>query len=196
MKHRFDYIHQTCTFIIRTPSNVNILFTSQIFQEISSQLRKLRKDALRADIAETARSVGPRGRTTVALTNDTVHSPDFSFGSHRSLFPCLMIEVSCPQKRKDLPRLAHDYIAGSQGNIKAVVCFNIEYARSKKATVSVWESRMRSMREFDTCFPVKTTDEKVRSLVLTFTGRYCSLTLTCPSLFEIVIHPSHHQALL
>ena len=49
-----------------------------------------------------------------------------------------MIEVSFSQKRKDLARLADDYILGSDGNIRAVVCLDIEYKGSKEATLSVW----------------------------------------------------------
>jgi hypothetical protein len=44
------------------------------------------------------------------------------------------------QKRKDLPRLADDYILGSDGNICAVIGLDIEY-RGKMATLSVWRPR-------------------------------------------------------
>lgn len=49
-----------------------------------------------------------------------------------------MIEVSYSQKRKDLSRLADDYILGSYGNIRVVVGLDIEYKGSKEATLSVW----------------------------------------------------------
>ena len=48
----------------------------------------------------------------------------------------MVIEVSYSQKRKDLPRLADDYILGSDGNIRLVVGIDIEY-RSKCATLSM-----------------------------------------------------------
>ena len=42
------------------------------------------------------------------------------------------------QKRKDLERLADDYIFGSDSDIRVVVGLDFEYKTGKKATLSVW----------------------------------------------------------
>jgi hypothetical protein len=53
-----------------------------------------------------------------------------------------VIETSFSQKRKDLPKLAEDYILGSIGNIGVVVGLDIEYRNSKRATVSMWRPEL------------------------------------------------------
>jgi hypothetical protein len=52
--------------------------------------------------------------------------------------------VSYSQKRKELGRLADDYILGSDGNIRVVVGLDIGYGASEKATLSVWRARIMS----------------------------------------------------
>jgi len=49
-----------------------------------------------------------------------------------------VIEGSYLEKRKDLHRLADDYILGSDANIRVVVGIDIDYESGKKATLSVW----------------------------------------------------------
>jgi len=46
--------------------------------------------------------------------------------------------VSYSQKRKDLERLANDYILGSDSDIRVVMGLDIEYKTGKKATLSIW----------------------------------------------------------
>jgi len=47
-----------------------------------------------------------------------------------------VIEVLYLQKRKDLERLADDYILGSDSDIRVVVGLDIEYKTGKKAPLS------------------------------------------------------------
>ncbi|KAI9760925.1 MAG: hypothetical protein M1840_002167 [Geoglossum simile] len=68
------------------------------------------------------------------------HSPDASFRFMGSRYPCIIIETSFSQKRRDLELLAENYILGSSGNIRVVIGLNIEYSGSKAAAVSVWVS--------------------------------------------------------
>lgn len=42
-------------------------------------------------------------------------------------YPGIVIQTSFSQKRKDLPKLAEDYILGSIGNITVVIGLDIEY---------------------------------------------------------------------
>jgi hypothetical protein len=53
----------------------------------------------------------------------------------------VVIEVSYSQKRKDLPRLADDYILGSDARIRAVVGVDVDY-RGKMATLSIWRPQI------------------------------------------------------
>jgi len=57
------------------------------------------------------------------------HDPDVSFGHNDAKYPGFILEVLCSQKRKDLPRLAEDYILGLNGSIRAVVGLDLEYHR-------------------------------------------------------------------
>lgn len=47
------------------------------------------------------------------------------------------LKLSYSQKKKDLSRLAHDYILGSDVNIRVVVGIDVDYKGSKKASVSI-----------------------------------------------------------
>jgi hypothetical protein len=49
----------------------------------------------------------------------------------------VVIEISYTQNRKDLSKLAWDYITYSNGDIKMVVGLDIRYD-TKEATVAVW----------------------------------------------------------
>jgi hypothetical protein len=73
-----------------------------------------------------------------ALLKYDSHEPDAVFQHIDAQWPGIVIEVSYTQKEKDLPKLAENYILGSDGNIQVVIGLNIEYKRSKKATISVW----------------------------------------------------------
>lgn len=57
-------------------------------------------------------------------------------------YPGVIIEVSYSQKRKDLPRLADDYILGSDRDIRVVIGIDVEYNASKEATLSVWRPQI------------------------------------------------------
>ena len=68
------------------------------------------------------------------------HDPDATFRHLGARYPGVVIEICYAQKRKDLPRLADDYILGSDANIQAVIGLDVEY-RGKMATLSVWRPR-------------------------------------------------------
>jgi hypothetical protein len=64
---------------------------------------------------------------------DAVHgrfpkrSPDASLAHTDAQYPSIVIETSYSQTRKNLARLANDYICGYDGNIAAVLKFDIQY---------------------------------------------------------------------
>jgi hypothetical protein len=92
---------------------------------------------------EFARNIEIGGSPTLTFPDPDYgpHVPDGSFQHSKAQYPGVIIEVSYSQKRKDLPRLADDYILGSDGNIRAVIGLDIEY-RGKMATLSVWRPRV------------------------------------------------------
>lgn len=71
------------------------------------------------------------------------HDPDASFRHSGAQYPGVVIEVAYSQKARALPRLADDYILGSDDNIRVVVGLKIEYLH-KTATLSVWKPQRRS----------------------------------------------------
>lgn len=70
------------------------------------------------------------------------HDPDGQFRRSEANYPGVVLEVAYPQKAKDLPYLADEYILGSDGDIRAVIGIKLEYKESSKATLSVWEPRI------------------------------------------------------
>ncbi|KAH1396915.1 hypothetical protein KXX51_008078, partial [Aspergillus fumigatus] len=64
--------------------------------------------------------------------------PDASFGHPKAQYPGVVIEICYSQKRRDVALLADDYILNTDGSIKVVVCVDIDYKQSQRATLSVW----------------------------------------------------------
>ncbi|KAI9760042.1 MAG: hypothetical protein M1840_002743 [Geoglossum simile] len=109
----------------------------------------LRSLAKRTDVdpcvCALASAIGCRASTRILYRTDDdgkaygEHSPDSSFGHAKAKYPSMVIETSFTQNRKDLPKLAEDYILGSQGNISVVIGLDIVYRGTKEATVSIWK---------------------------------------------------------
>lgn len=59
------------------------------------------------------------------------------------MYPGVVVEVSYSHKRK-IDRLAESYLLDSKAGVQAVIVLNIEYGkrRSRKATLSVWRTRI------------------------------------------------------
>jgi hypothetical protein len=70
------------------------------------------------------------------------HQPDASFQHFEAQYPGVILELSYSQKKKDLPRLANEYILGSDADIRVVIGIDVEYKGSKKASVSMWRPRI------------------------------------------------------
>lgn len=92
------------------------------------------------------------------------HQPDASFQHFEAQYPGVILELSYSQKKKDLSRLAHEYILGSDADIRVVIGIDVEYKGSKKASVSIWRPHIEvndaGEREL---FVVQTTTDKVYS---------------------------------
>jgi hypothetical protein len=97
-------------------------------------------ESIQGESAEVAKNVESRGLATFEAEEKEYgrHDPDGQFGHWEARYPGVVIEASYPQKRKDLGRLADDYILGSNANIQVVVGIDIDCESGKKATLSVW----------------------------------------------------------
>jgi len=77
--------------------------------------------------AEFANEIRPGGSASIKFIDEEYgkHDPDAQFRHSKAQFPGVVIEVSYSQKRKDLERLADDYILGSDSDIRVVVGLDI-----------------------------------------------------------------------
>ncbi|KAA6408873.1 MAG: hypothetical protein FRX48_07217 [Lasallia pustulata] len=134
-KLRYDYFPSTSHLVLRMPTDLHEEFITRIVEEVQVQLKSI-QDAS----AEFAKEIRSRGSASIKFADDeySKHDPDAQFRHSKAQFPGIVIEVSYAQKRKDLERLADDYILGSDSDIRVVVGLDIEYKTGKKATLSVW----------------------------------------------------------
>lgn len=124
------------------PTQLHEWIISTIVGEVSRQLQVLgtRHDAS----AAFARAIVARGSPTLDFTEAGYgrHDPDAQFRHLDAQYPGVVMEVSYSQKQKDMPYIAEDYILGSDGDIRRVICLDIGYSHSEKATLSAWEPRV------------------------------------------------------
>jgi hypothetical protein len=59
----------------------------------------------------------------------------------------VVIEVSYSQKWKSLIDLAENYLLESDGGIRVMVGLDLEYKKSKEASISIW--RLKTSRGLD-----------------------------------------------
>lgn len=138
---------------------------ADIVDEIRQQLRLIASGA--GPAANFARSIKSTASGRITFDDSSSrHNPDASFKHVKARFPGVVVEVSYSQKRKDLPRLADDYILGSNGNIRVVVGVDVGY-RDKVATLSVWRPQIQ----------INAAGEKELVARQTLSGQVCSLHL-------------------
>jgi hypothetical protein len=141
LRHRYDYFPSIKQFVLRMPTTIHERVIQFVVEEIVLQRNSIRE---RNDSSgEFARNIDNCGSPDITFPDPDYgpHGPDASFGYLGARYPGVIIEVSYSQKRKDSPRLADDYILGSNGNIRAIIGIDIEY-RGKMATLSVWRPRV------------------------------------------------------
>lgn len=123
------------------------LFLARVNGAILEQLLSIRNGVPGA-VREFAERVQPHGSTTLFFKSDPTkdvldceHTPDAEYGCPDEKYPAVIFEISFSQKRKDLPKLARDYILGSEASVQVVIGLDIEYRATRKATVSMWRPR-------------------------------------------------------
>lgn len=136
-KLRYDYFPTAERYILRMPTDLHEHFAQSVTDEIARQLA-----AIEGPARHFAQSVLKAASSRIKPLDPEagLHDPDASFKHVDAQYPGVVLEVSFSQKRKDLSRLADDYITGTDGNIRRMIGLDIEYTQ-KEASLSVWEPR-------------------------------------------------------
>ena len=134
LRHRYDYFPSIKQFVLRMPTPIHEIIIRRITREILRDLDSIAEhNDLSGEFAGNIRDNGS-SRLTFPDSDYGPHDPDTAFRHLGAKYPGVIIEVSYSQKRKDLPRLADDYILGSDGNVHAVIGLDVE-CRGKMATL-------------------------------------------------------------
>ncbi|PBP19279.1 hypothetical protein BUE80_DR009502 [Diplocarpon rosae] len=140
----YDYFPSASQLVIRRPTLLHQAVTKRIVKEIEVQLKSIQDRFIKDSSAEFANEISSERSSTIKSTDEEYsrHDPDEQFRHQKAQFPGVVIEVSYSQKRKDLGRLADDYILGSDGEVRVVAGVHIGCRNSKKATLSVWRPKI------------------------------------------------------
>lgn len=130
------------------PSPLHHLFIAKILTDIQIQLRviALRASGIVADIVkhielEFSSNVQLTGNPHQSSSNHLASRPDAAFRFRADEYARVVLEVSCPQKRKELPRVAKDYILGSEGNIGTVIGLELNHNNTNEGRLSIWRPK-------------------------------------------------------
>lgn len=143
------------------PGLLHESLTSYVTEEILRQLRTIAESGRPS--ADFAGDIDNNASAEISFedTEYGSHQPDASFQHFNAQYPGVVIELSYSQKKKDLERLANEYILGSNADIRVVIGIGIEYKGSKKATISVWrpEIVLNNAGEGELCAVQTVTDQ-------------------------------------
>lgn len=141
----FDPGRSCLTF--RMPSPLHDMFCAKLVDEISNQLRNFQQG--HGPAATFAKKIVHFATSRILIPDDADdgernyirREPDASFGHSGAHYPGVIIEVCYSQKRREVSRLADDYILNTDGSVNVVVCLDIDYKQPNKATISVWRPK-------------------------------------------------------
>ncbi|RSL82715.1 hypothetical protein CEP52_016899 [Fusarium oligoseptatum] len=163
---RFDYEPGRGRITLRMPSPTHDAFVCLIERAICDELARIGRDD---DTASpfTSQILGA-GSSRIfldgydddkeeesernerdGLPKQTRRQPDAQFQHRKAAFPGVVVEVSYSQDKKQLSKIAKQYIYHSDGDIKAVICIDINYG-SSQSTISLWKPRFTPERESGT----------------------------------------------
>jgi hypothetical protein len=147
------------------PGTLHETLESYITQEVLRQLGTIAQGD--SPSAIFARSIETSASAEINFddTNYGTHQPDASFQHFEAQYPGVILELSYSQKKKDLSRLANEYILGSDADIRVVIGIDVEYKGSKGASISIWRPHI----------DVNDMGEKELFVAQTVTDQVCSL---------------------
>lgn len=139
---RYDYDPIGSKLIIRMSTTLHDTFASKLVTEIKKRLESLAKNQIQTrDFIKKISSVS--GAIHFEEEGKKFkHVPDIRFHHEDAAWPGVVIEVSYSQKRKGLVDLAENYILASDGGIRVVVGIDLEYKKSKEASISIWRLKI------------------------------------------------------
>lgn len=154
------------------PTPVHELFCAKLVREISYQLELVIESG--SPESEFAMKINPFASSQIKLPEQTEdggveyirREPDASFGHDEARFPGVVIEICYSQKYKDIRDIADDYILCTDGSINAVICLDIEYRGSKKASLSIWRPAYRRRNGVEVFEASVQVNQAVRSSIL------------------------------
>jgi hypothetical protein len=139
---RSDYDPNRGLLNLRMPSPVHEFFANILALDLQIQLLEIAIQDNDTGIFASKIRIG--GSATIQLAEGDSESfqtirrqPDAQFRHANTQYPGVVIEVSYSQDGKNLRKLAQDYILYSNGDIKAVVGIDLNYA-GKESTISLW----------------------------------------------------------
>ncbi|KAG0653111.1 hypothetical protein D0Z07_9397 [Hyphodiscus hymeniophilus] len=141
-KVRYDYDPIQSRFTLRMPTTLHDTFISRLVTEIEKTLERLANKEVEAQpFIKGIRPVS--GVLNFQIGDDDQqqnirHEPDIRFQHKDAAWPGVVIEVAHSQNRKSLVGLADNYILGSYGGIGVVIGLDLDYKRSREASISVW----------------------------------------------------------
>ena len=122
------------------PSPVHDSFAKNVGLEITKQIDQIANKGGDDPYINLAKQIETATTNDIRL-GDSKCSPDWQFRHERARWPGVVIEVGYSQQRKAIEKLAHAYVAESDGGIHVILGLNIEYQRpGQEATMSIWRS--------------------------------------------------------
>ncbi|ESZ91860.1 hypothetical protein SBOR_7766 [Sclerotinia borealis F-4128] len=123
-------------------THFHAIIISEVVTELTRQLDSIASSE--SPSAEFAQEINLIGSTTIGFEDPkySKHDPDAQFLHSGARYPGVVLEVSNSRKRKDLKRLAEDYIYETNGDIRFMIGIDIDYRGSKEATLSVWQPQI------------------------------------------------------
>ncbi|KAF5021479.1 hypothetical protein F66182_6479 [Fusarium sp. NRRL 66182] len=144
---RFDYDPKRGLIILRMTSPTHDTFVYSLSRSIDQEIQRVGRD--NSQVSGFTSQIEGGGSSRIYLgdkeeqdeiPNCLRRQPDGQFRFEGAEFPGVVIEVSYSQDGKQLSKLAKQYINYSEGNIKAVICVDINYGNTQ-STVSLWKSQ-------------------------------------------------------
>lgn len=151
------------------PSALHDVFCAKVVEEISRQLKQLEQREGRH--AEFVKEVQHLATSRIMIPTETregeqtysKREPDASFTHRLARFPGVIIEVCYSQKSRCVSHLADEYILNTDGSVNAVVALDIDYKRSKKATITVWRPEYTTVDGVEELQATATVEALVRT---------------------------------
>ncbi|KAF5689747.1 hypothetical protein FCIRC_1210 [Fusarium circinatum] len=145
---RFDYNPRRQLISIRMPSTVHDLFISLFSSAIVSKIREIGLQNRRARAFTESINNGMSSTVTLIDGDDKwVQQPDAQFRHIKARYSGVVVEVALTQDVKRLRRIARRYIHHTDGQIKVVLCIDLN--EDKESTISVWKPTFSPAQDSD-----------------------------------------------